>query len=186
MLKMLFQFIKDPKHTGAVLPSSKFLAKKMVDTKIDKYFNIAEIGPGDGIFTKEILNKIDDDTNFFVMEINPNFAKKLKDDFPDLEVKNIDANEIFNITKEKNIEGLDIVISGIPWANFKELEQSRLLKNIYKSLKPEGYFITFAYIFPNPKAFRFRKKLHKTFKSVKKSKVVWKNFPPAFVYYCQK
>ena len=52
----LSQYITNPRSIGAVLPSSKFLADKMVesiDFKKAKY--IVEYGPGTGVFTNKLL-----------------------------------------------------------------------------------------------------------------------------------
>ena len=57
-LLLLSNFIKNPKETGAVAPSSRFLTKEIIrniDFKASK--NIVELGPGLGTFTKAILKK---------------------------------------------------------------------------------------------------------------------------------
>lgn len=55
LITFLHEFIKHPKHTGAIAPSSKILARKMVDV-ID--FNrakcIVELGPGTGFSRKKL------------------------------------------------------------------------------------------------------------------------------------
>ncbi len=51
LITFLHEFIKHPKHTGAVAPSSKILAKKMVDViDFNKAKCIVELGPGTGGF----------------------------------------------------------------------------------------------------------------------------------------
>ncbi|MEE6586261.1 SAM-dependent methyltransferase, partial [Campylobacter coli] len=41
-----------------------------------------------------------------------------------------------------------LCIVGIPWSLLRDHEQEKLLKIIHKSLKPNGYFSTFAYVLP--------------------------------------
>lgn len=183
---MILQFIKDPKHTGSLISSSKYLAMAMTKANIENAKNIVEIGPGAGVFTKKILQKKSRNSNFFVMEINPNFVKILKKKFPNLDIENQNANNILKVMKDKKIDELDVVISGLPWAIFSSKEQDELLKNIYDSLKKDGEFLTFAYAFPTINGRKFRRKLYATFKNVRRSKVIWKNLPPAYVYHCTK
>jgi phospholipid N-methyltransferase len=53
-------------------------------------------------------------------------------------------------------------------------------------LAPGGQFATFAYWqgMLLPAAWRFSRRLHRTFSSVQRSRTVWRNLPPAFVYRC--
>ena len=88
--------------------------------------------------------------------------------------------------RNKDIQHLDVIVSGIPWSLLKSKEQDLLLKNIHQALKKGGSFSTFAYVLPTPKALSFKKKLRKYFSQVKTSPIIWNNLPPAFVYYCKK
>ena len=88
--------------------------------------------------------------------------------------------------RNKDIQHLDVIVSGIPWSLLKSKEQDLLLKNIHQALKKGGSFSTFAYVLPTPKALSFKKKLRKYFSHVKTSPIIWNNLPPAFVYYCKK
>jgi phospholipid N-methyltransferase len=62
------------------------------------------------------------------------------------------------------------------------------LAAIVDVLPKGGYFTTFAYLQGTilPTGINFRKRLEKYFSSVEKSRVVWLNIPPAFVYRCKK
>ena len=65
-LLLLSSFIKKPKETGAVAPSSKSLTKeiiKNIDFKSSR--NIVELGPGLGTFTKAILKRANLTTKLF-------------------------------------------------------------------------------------------------------------------------
>ena len=55
LITFLHEFIKHPKHTGAIAPSSKILAKKMVDViDFNKAKCIVELGPGTGVLRKRL------------------------------------------------------------------------------------------------------------------------------------
>lgn len=78
----------------------------------------------------------------------------------------------------------DCVISALPWALFDSNLQDRILGTAYDILKPGGKLVTMAYLhgLALPKAQLFKTKLYNMFPRVIKSKTVWSNLPPAFVY----
>ncbi len=60
MNRILFlkKFIDEPKKIGSLTPSSKFLARKMLQNLPWKNFShIAELGAGTGIFTEQIIER---------------------------------------------------------------------------------------------------------------------------------
>lgn len=185
---MLPYYLKNPKHTGALCSSSNHLAEVITkNIGIEQASSIIEIGPGIGAFTKVILRK-NPNARFFAIEINPKIANKLQKRFPNLDVVVGSVEFLQNIMQERQISYVDIIISGIPWALLSQTVQKEFLQNIYCALKPGGYFATFAYLLPTMGARRFRKRIYKDkmFSEIKKSKIVWDNIPPAFVYYCKK
>ncbi|MFN5149335.1 MAG: class I SAM-dependent methyltransferase [Flavobacteriia bacterium] len=63
---------------GAMAPSSRFLAEKMlqnIDFKEARV--IIELGPGTGVFTDRILDKMDPEAKLLVFELNDNFCNAL-------------------------------------------------------------------------------------------------------------
>jgi len=66
------QAVADIKQTGSFIPNSDFLDIKMVDKiNFDKKLNILELGAGEGIFTRHILEKMTPDSQLTSYEINP-------------------------------------------------------------------------------------------------------------------
>ncbi|WP_027327548.1 class I SAM-dependent methyltransferase [Helicobacter pametensis] len=185
---MLWHFLRNPRKIGAVCSSSRSLASAMIEGMgIEEARNIAEIGPGLGVFTHEILRIKQPHGQFFALEVNPVFVKELQKTYPQAKIFHRGAEEILDVLSQEGIsEGLDAVVSGLPWSVFSSKEQDFLLEKIYASLREGGTFSTFAYVLPTPQAKRFRKKLFTIFDSVRISRIVWRNFPPACVYYCQK
>ena len=82
----------------------------------------------------------------------------------------------------------DCIISGLPWAAFSQKAQEELLGAVYSSLEYGGEFLTFVYIHGLllPAGKKFRRLLKERFSSVKKTRIIWGNLPPAFVYHCKK
>ena len=189
MLKFAKEFILSPRNTGAIAPSSSELA-----TTITRVANLAmaksvvEFGSGTGVFTERILENIGRDTIFFAMEINPVFVKKTQQRCPNAIVYQDWAYNVKKYLENHGQEYCDCIVSGLPWTLFDEAEQSRMLKVISESLSPNGTFVSFTYLGGNlsPGGRRFRKFLPEHFSVISKSRMVWNNLPPAFVYSCTK
>ncbi len=184
---MLLHYIKNPKCTGAICSSSKWLSSAITNNiGIENAQNIIEVGPGLGAFTKAILCKKKDGASFFTVEINPKIAECLHNKIHNIDIQIGSAEFLPEMMAQRDMDSADVIVSGIPWALLNSREQSKILHRIYNALKKDGYFTTFAYILPTIPAKRFRKKLFNLFEDVQISNIVWQNIPPAFVYYCKK
>jgi phospholipid N-methyltransferase len=188
-MEFLKGFFKHPRAVGAVLPSSVHLANELlrhVDWKTTRA--LAEIGPGTGPITQSILQQRQKTTVFFAVELDRQFVKLLQSRFPQADIVHADAHELRHLCDSRQIDHLDALISGLPWAAFPSKLQLNLLAAVLDSLGPKGRFSTFAYIHGLwlPAGIRFRGLLKEHFDSVEISPIVWKNAPPAIVYHCQK
>lgn len=185
----LKQFLCYPTRTGSIAPSCSELSELITDkAQLDKAYTVVEFGSGTGVFTEKILQKISADATFFALEINPEFAEATKRRCPDAIVYNDTAeNAKFHLEKHGK-DSCDCVISGLPWAIFNSNMQDRLLGTVYDILRPGGKLLTMAYLYglPFPTAKRFRAKLYDKFPKVVKTKTVWSNLPPAFIYCAEK
>jgi len=125
---------------------------------------------------------------FFSIEISDKFTKETKKKCPDAIVYNDSAENIKKYLIKHNKKNCDCIISGLPWAAFDKNLQNKVLSSVYDSLEEEGFFLTFAYIqgLLLPSGINFNKLLKEKFKTVKKTRIIWWNLPPAFVYLCKK
>lgn len=188
-LKFITQFITHPTKTGAILPSSDKLCELMTEiAQVDKVSTIVEFGPGTGVITEKVMQKKNSDTTFFALEINEEFVKATKDRCPDALVYQSPAQNAKKYLEMHGECGCDRILSSLPWLTFDGDMQQELIDTIYDVLHPGGKFLTYAYI-PGllfPAAWRFKNKLTARFDKVTKSKVIWSNVPPAFVYLGEK
>ncbi|MBF0198439.1 MAG: SAM-dependent methyltransferase [Planctomycetes bacterium] len=187
-LKFIKGLIQDPQKTGAIAPSSKGLAKELLrHWPAEKESVVVEYGSGTGAVTEEILKKIEE-RHFFAFELNQMFVDELVEKFPEREFICDSATLLPEILKQKNLDSVDLIVSGLPWANFPESLQKDLLAATIESMSAGGTFSTFAYVhaLKLTKAKKFRELLETIFPKVELSPVVWKNLPPALVYHCHK
>ena len=81
------QFWKEKKMVGAMAPSSRFLAEKMLQNiNFHSAQVLIELGPGTGVFTDKILKKMRPDAKLLVFELNDNFYNSLKNRITDSRV----------------------------------------------------------------------------------------------------
>jgi phospholipid N-methyltransferase len=173
--------------TGAIVPSSEALGKAIVgNLDLSNAKAVVEYGPGTGAFTTCILRALDHDAKFIAIEINPRLAEMFRKQHPDIQIFQDSVANARGICDSAGIDQVDCIVSGLPWASFQESMQVEFLDEMMRVLKPGGQFVTFAYVhgLVLPPGRRFSKILPRYFRSIKKSPVVWKNVPPAFVYTC--
>lgn len=143
---------------------------------------IVEYGSGNGIITKQILDKMNSDAVLICFEINNEFYNHLNNiNDKRLTVLNISAENIISVLKHNNINEVDCFISSLPLAIIPNEIGHNILINSKSVLKKEGYFIQYQY------SLSFYKKLKEIFtkKNVSLNFEI-KNLPPAFIYKCIK
>lgn len=181
MLKRLRFFFKNfllnPRQTGALAPSSPFLAKRMIkNINFEKAKIIVELGPGDGAITKEILKYKKSHTKLILIEKNEHLAEILKTKFKDIILINDDAKNLSALIAKYHDGKVDYVISGLPFVCFPKNDRATILSEIQKILH-KGTFIAFQYSI-------IMHKVIKEYFTIKNMGVTLLNFPPAFVYEC--
>jgi phosphatidylethanolamine/phosphatidyl-N-methylethanolamine N-methyltransferase len=168
-IKFISEFIKHPKHVGAVAASSPFLAREMT-CHIGGATNIVEFGSGTGAVTMEILRRMPKNGRLTCFEINPYFCEQLKT-IKDPRLKIIN-DKVENCGRY--VDSIDCILSSLPLGNFDDFEKEKIFALTSKSKT----YIQFQYTpFLRPKLKRY-------FKDVK-IRFVPLNIPPAFVYISQ-
>ncbi|GGH50262.1 methyltransferase [Paenibacillus silvae] len=175
----LRSFMQNPKHIGSVIPSSRFLAKKMVKQAPWREVKaIAELGSGTGAITRHISNHVTDSMRVLLFEMNDTMRTSLEQEFPQYSSYKNAAN-LVECMKQQQIEQLDCIFSGLPFFNFESELRKTLVDQIVQALKPGGLFIAFQY------SLQMKKILSEHF-IIETIPFVPLNIPPAFVYVCRK
>lgn len=179
MLKFLRQYIKNPKTVGAIAPSSKKLARMMMQPiDFERSKCIVEFGPGTGVFTRELLRRRKNDTKLILIEQNKHFYKMLKKDLkgvPNLSIVHGSAEYADFIIRKHGQRRADYIVSGLPFTSLPREVSLKVFHAAKRIMGKEGVFITFQYTLIKQdffaRHFRFDDILHVLF-----------NLPPAYVF----
>jgi phosphatidylethanolamine/phosphatidyl-N-methylethanolamine N-methyltransferase len=150
-LVFLKQILRNPFGIGAVVPSSQKLARLMVD-KIDPQTSdvIVELGPGTGVFTRELLARGVIPANLILVEFNREFVKFLRHEFPQVRVVEGGAQDLPQLLKVLGQGAVRKIISGIPLRSMKPLDRQLIAKAVAAALEPGGAFVQFTYFKASP------------------------------------
>lgn len=180
-LSFLAQYISNPRSVGAILPSSSYLADKMVQRiNFEQARYILEYGPGTGVFTEKLLQNRKPKTIIILFESNEEFYKILVQKY-----KEVDNLYIYNGSAEKvdwylekcGIPFVDYVISGLPFASLPKTVSNEILFKTSKVLRKNGKFVTFQYT-------NVMKAYIEQFFSKVDVSIEIRNVPPAMVLCC--
>lgn len=144
-LSYVKNFLSD-KYIASITPTSDFGVKKVCG-KIDfsRCKVVVEYGPGTGVFTKYLLEKMGADSQLIMIERNTNFVSHIRSRFRDPRalVVNGCASNILDILSELGKPFADYVISGIPFSFLTDHMKDRILRNSYAALRPGGEFLAY-------------------------------------------
>lgn len=150
-LFFLQQYLRSPFGTGGVAPSGRQLAQLMV-AKIDPQPTdvIVELGPGTGVFTRELLSRGVDPASLILVEFNKAFVKFLKREFPALRIVQGAAQDLPQLLKALGHGPVKKIISGIPLRSMKPADCTQIAKSVAAVLEPGGMFVQFSYFKASP------------------------------------
>ncbi|MSU55453.1 MAG: SAM-dependent methyltransferase [Candidatus Taylorbacteria bacterium] len=170
-----WNFIKHPIQNASIIPSSITAAKAMLDNiDFSTIKTVVELGPGNGVFTNEILKKSSKNTTIILIEIEKTYVDLLNKKFSGkVIVEHGSAYCLNTILKKYNIDRPDLIISGLPFSipGIKK----ELLNPIKKHTENGTIFRFFTYLPPIMKHIYIDL-------PVRKVSFVLKNFPPLWIY----
>jgi phospholipid N-methyltransferase len=180
-LFFLLQYIIKPNIVGAIMPSSKHLAEKMIDTiEFNNAKYIVEYGPGTGVFTDKLINRKNSDTVILLIEYNDEFFMSLVEKYRNennLYIIHGSAENVDKYLEDYNIPYVDYVVSGLPFASLPKNMSSTILKKTKMVIKKDGKFITFQY------TLFMKQYINKYFDVINVNKE-YRNIPPAYILNC--
>ncbi len=181
-LDFLAAWVRKPRQTASVVPSSRFLARLMVRDVNPEGARVIELGGGTGVFTREILATGLPPEKLEVVEINPDFARRLEFRFPGVDIIRHRAETISaHVSGEPG--GYQQVISGLPLLAMNQASQRAILEEAFRLLAPDGIFVQFTYSMRSPVNRALLDDLGLT--ALRVGQIV-RNFPPAPIFRFQR
>lgn len=132
-------FIKD-RDVASITPTSLHCVKKVcTNINFKKDFVLVEYGPGDGVFSKYILEKMSPGSKLILIELNEDFYNHLTNTIQDprVVIYNTRASEVEAAIDSTLIGNVDYVLSGIPFS-FLEKSRKKIVLNATKNILREG------------------------------------------------
>ncbi|KAF0216013.1 MAG: phospholipid N-methyltransferase-like [Geobacteraceae bacterium] len=139
------EFLKHPRQIGSIIPSSRFLERRIVDAaRIHSAKTIVELGPGIGGTTRAILHAAPSNARLLCIEVNPYLHALVQRIEDDRLIAHLgDCRGLQEILSLYRLGSPDIVISGIPFSTMSIAAGSQILGEIFSVLAPGGVFVAY-------------------------------------------
>jgi phosphatidylethanolamine/phosphatidyl-N-methylethanolamine N-methyltransferase len=176
-MQFIRTWIEKPLSTGAVMPSSKALARTMA-RYVDPAASgpVIELGPGTGPVTEALVQHGVDPARLILVEFNPDFCRLLRTRYPQASVVQGDAYRLRRLLESIVRSPASAIVSGLPLVTKPVRTRLRLISDAMALLAPGAPFVQFTYamVTPIPKALSGIK--------AEASELIWMNVPPARVW----
>jgi len=139
------QFLKHPLQVGSIIPSSRFLERRIVEAaRADSARLVVELGPGTGGTTRAILNAMPENSRLLSIELNAYFHNLVSRIQDDRLVSHLgSATDIREILAMYDLDAPSAVISGIPFSTMSRNMGTRIIEAVLSVLAPQGRFVAY-------------------------------------------
>ena len=146
-LTFLQEFLKRPQEVASIIPSSRFLERRVVQSgAVGAAKTIVELGSGTGGTTRAILQAMRPDARLLSIEINSGFHQSIQQ-IPDnrLIAHLGSAHELRKTLTEYRLDAPDVIISGIPFSLMDEKLGTQIIQEVSSALAKDGRFIAYQF-----------------------------------------
>jgi phosphatidylethanolamine/phosphatidyl-N-methylethanolamine N-methyltransferase len=176
-MQFIRTWMEKPISTGAVMPSSKALARAMA-RYVDPNSSgpVIELGPGTGPVTEALVRHGVDPARLVLVEFNPDFCRLLRTRYPAATVVQGDAYRLRRVLETHVDEPAAAVVSGLPLVTKPLRTRLRLISDAMSLLAEGAPFVQFTYAMLPP--------IPKELSGIRAeaSELIWMNLPPARVW----
>ena len=131
------RFFSKPRFTGSILPSSRYLGRKMAAlANLDAQKITVELGPGTGAITSQLLSRGIPQENLYCVEFDSELCRIIKRRFPKVNVINASAENLSGIFAGKEAQ-ICAVVSSLPLLSLPQKSVEKILFEIQEVL-PSG------------------------------------------------
>ena len=137
-------WLRNPRSTGALVPSSASLAAALVAAlPDDDYDLVVELGTGEGRVTRHLVARFGGERVFGV-ELDPGLAKLARAQAPEATVVVGDAGRLGQLLQRRRNAGKTAVVSCLPLIYMPRTRQ-RVLSAVRSLIEPHGHLVQFTY-----------------------------------------
>lgn len=137
--------LKSPGEISSVVPSSRFLAKKMCQfIQLSKDESVIEVGPGTGAITQAILTKTHSPSQLTLIEKNKTLFRYLRKNFSGPNIIHCGIEE-FEEKKPLTPNKLKYIVSSLPLMSMPEAISKRCVDAMTQLLPLNAYLIQYTY-----------------------------------------
>ncbi len=142
---LLRAFLRSPLRVGTVVPSSRFLERRIVELgAVGDATLIVELGPGTGSTTRAILGAMPRHARLLCIEIDPQLHGLLRRIEDRRLIAHLgSAEQLREILALHRLPAPDVVISGIPFSTMERTVARRILDTIQAVLPHGGHFVAY-------------------------------------------
>ena len=181
-LRFIGQWLRNPRQTAAVAPSSPELATAMLGELPANSRRVIELGGGTGAITRALVQAGIGGDALLVLELNEELHAHLRRRFPDEVLVLGDAVELPRLASAAGFLDAgpaDAVISGLGLLAMDRELVAKILRSAFACLRPDGRFIQFTY---GPVSPVHESVLEALGLRMRRGGFVLRNVPPATVY----
>jgi phospholipid N-methyltransferase len=183
-IQFLQAFLKNPLKVGAITPSSPELAQRMLDGIEPSPDNIVlELGVGTGAITKHLRARVPDNSSYLGIELDRNLVRTLRRNFRDMEIVCGNARDASEIHRRSGLGKVGSIVCCLPFVSLPNEVGEQILLEADRFMQKGCTFRTFQYAhgYYMPSAIKLREFMRNRYGKARKSPLVVKNVPPAYV-----
>src|SRR5476651_765422 len=150
-MQFIRSWFEKPLSTGAVMPSSKALARTMA-RYVDPQSSgpVIELGPGTGPVTEALVQRGIDPKRLVLVEFDPDFCRLLRTRYPAATVVQGDAYRLKRLLSDTVREPAAAMVSGLPLVTKPLRTRLRLMSDALSFMAPGAPFVQFTYAMVPP------------------------------------
>ena len=177
-VRFLRSWIEKPLHMGAVMPSSKLLARTMAEyVDVHAHGPVVELGPGTGAITNALIEHGVDQKRLVLVEYNPGFCAAARP----LSAGQGGAGRRLRaalLAQGRAGRAASAVVSGLPLVTKPMLTRLKLIRDAFTALAPGAPSCS--------SPIRSRRRSRNRRACPEASERIWMNLPPARVWVYRK
>lgn len=177
---LLASWLRSPRSVGAVVPSSRALARAMA-AQVDVHAPgvVVELGPGTGVVTQALLDAGIETHKLLVIERDRRMYGFMASHFPGLRLLCADAMKLGEVLAEQKVSGVNAIVSSLPLLSMPKQVRGAIENQMAEAIGAGGVIVQFTY---GPKSPISPDELARYRLWGRRVKLVVANIPPAHVW----